>query len=63
MALGDPGRAGLSVPRSVEEALDIDFGLVTPLFLPMVEIIARGLFRSRLHAKHKSVSCFLGRVL
>ena len=52
MVPGDPGEPGPSVPRTVEEELDFGRGVVTLLFLPMVEMIARG----NLHSQHPATT-------
>ena len=56
MATGASGWPGPSVPSPVEEDLKIAPGLVTRLFQPMVERIARENLQSPHPAKHSSVS-------
>ena len=56
MAHGDPGRAGLSAPRSVTEDPRLGPGSVTLLLQPMVEMIARENRRSPVPATPVNVS-------
>ena len=56
MVPGDPGKAGPSVPRPVEEDLKIAPGHVTLQYQLLVERIARGEIQSQHPATHTSVS-------
>ena len=55
MVPGAPGKAGLSVPKTVEEDLKIAPGTVTLQYRPMVETFAKGNLQSQHPAKPKNV--------